>query len=60
MEDTYQRMMNRHIVHHHHEVGSREWRAVRKNFLTEEALILSAINGALVDVVAKDAIHSVH
>ena len=53
-------MINKHIVHHHHRVGSREQRVVRKNFLTEEALILSAINSALVNIVAKDAIHSVH
>ena len=32
---------------------------MRKNFLTKEALVLSTINGALVNVVTKDAVHNV-
>ena len=51
--------MNKHIVHYYHRAGSREQRVVRKNFLIKEALVLNTINNTLVNVVAKDAVHSV-
>ena len=60
MKDTYQRIINKHIVHYHHKVGFREQRAVRKNFLTKKALVLSVINDTLVNIITKDVIHNVH
>ena len=52
--------MNEHIIHHYHRVGSKKQKAVRKNLITEEDLVLSTINNALVNVVTKDAVHSVN
>ena len=51
--------MNKHIIHYYHKAGFKEQRAVRKNFLMKEALVLSTINSALVNVVVKDTVHSV-
>ena len=59
VKNTYQRIINKHIIHYHHRAGFREQRAVRKNFFMKKAFILSAINGTLVNVIIKDVIYNV-